>query len=239
MKQESENTSIENPENVRPWANWLNHELKTPLSRIESLLGNLEKGMTYDFEQQKLILLMKDSLEECKKIIDTLFIYEKLKKGNFEVSFKDKDLNRLISLVVSQNEFLAKRKGISFILETEPIFPIPLDEALLIRALSNILENAIKYSPSESRILISSEEMGDHVLVQIADQGCGISESDFDKIFDPYFRTDRTQDSPGTGLGLALANRFVALHGGKIEVDSVPDKGSTFTVFLKKKGDHE
>jgi len=179
-------------------------------------------------------MILKREIEECKSIMDVIFIFEQIKKKQIKPSFVDKDINRILTSVVSSNEFWAKRKGIKLILETEPLFPVSVDENLISRAISNILENAIKYSPSESRVLISSEEIDDEVIIQIADQGCGISEEDIEEIFRPYFRTDLTHHIQGTGLGLAITTSFIKYHNGVIEVDSLVDKGSTFTIKLPK-----
>ncbi len=222
---------VEEPEN---WMHWLSHELKTPLSRIESLISNLEAKSSYDFEERKLLNKMKESIEECKSTMDTIFIYEQIKKKSIKPSFKQIDLNRVLSSVVAQNDFWAKQKGISLILETEPLFPLMLDENLVFRAISNVLENAIKYSPTESRVLVSSEEMDKEILIQIADQGCGISVNDLNDIFQPYFRTELTHEVPGTGLGLAITASFIKIHGARVEVDSVIGKGSTFTISFPK-----
>jgi signal transduction histidine kinase len=100
--------------------------------------------------------------------------------------------------------------------------------------LSNLLENAIKYSPENSKILITSEEVDNKVVLQVSDQGMGIDPEDLPNIFMKFFRSKNAKSSPvkGSGLGLYLAKYFVELHGGSISVESALGQGTTFTVEL-------
>lgn len=216
------------------WTNWIQHELKTPLNRMESLVDSLNKQSDLDFEGQKKLLKLKDALAETKSILDSLYLFNKIEQGLITPHIVQKDINPIIMTAVQDSEVLAKLKGVSFMVETEPLFPIKIDEQLFRQAFLNILENAIKFSPSETRVLLSTEEVEGFVVIQIADQGLGMSEEALAKIFDPYFRAEETAHKPGTGLGLYIARRFIEFHGGEIEVDSIENQGSTFTIKLPK-----
>jgi signal transduction histidine kinase len=102
------------------------------------------------------------------------------------------------------------------------------------KVLSNLVENAIKYSPEKSKILITSEEVDNKVVLQVSDQGMGIDPEDLPNIFMKFFRSKNAKSSPvkGSGLGLYLAKYFVELHGGSISVESALGQGTTFTVEL-------
>jgi signal transduction histidine kinase len=102
-------------------------------------------------------------------------------------------------------------------------------------AFTNLVGNAIKYSPDESPIHISIALNGDQVLVRVIDCGCGIAEDDLGRIFEPYFRAGGLRQ-PGSGLGLALVRQIVVLHGGEIDVESVPGRGTAFSVRLPLPG---
>ena len=113
-------------------------------------------------------------------------------------------------------------------------FSIKVDQDLLKTVLLNLIENAIKYSPENTRILVTTEEAAGELVIQVADQGRGISVEDLPHVFDRFYRAkDSRLSTPGNGLGLYLAKYFVDLHNGQIEVESLKDKGSTFTVRLK------
>lgn len=216
------------------WTNWINHELKTPLNRMESLLMSLEKSPNSGFDEKKIILKIQDSLSECRNTLDSLYLYNKIQLGKIAPKITHKDVNKIVLGAVQDAEILAKTKGVKIMVETEPLFPIPLDEQLFKRAFLNILENAIKFSPHEGKILLSTEDMEDSVVIQIADQGVGMSIESVEEIFEPYYRVEETAHLPGTGLGLFITKKFIDFHGGQIEVDSVVGEGSTFTIQLPK-----
>jgi len=101
------------------------------------------------------------------------------------------------------------------------------------QVLTNLLSNAVKYSPPESRIAISLDRNGDGVVLAVADRGIGIAPEDQRRLFDPFRRTGMSIGAyPGVGLGLFVVRRIVQAHGGHIEIDSAPGRGSTFRVCL-------
>jgi signal transduction histidine kinase len=145
-----------------------------------------------------------------------------------------KDVNSLIKEVVHKLEYQAKSKNIQIRTELEPLFSIKMDVDLMRQVLQNLIENAIKYSPPGSSVLVSTEEGEGWVSVQVADQGPGIPEDELPHIFMKFYRSRNAKASTikGSGLGLYLARYFVELHKGRITVDSSPGAGSTFTVDL-------
>lgn len=217
------------------WTNWIQHELKTPISRMESLVSSLDRQEELGFESRKIVLKLQDSIIESKSILDSLFLFNKIESGSIEPKFSLKDINTIVMGAVQDSEPLARLKGISISVETEPLFPIPLDEQLFRQAFLNILENAIKFSPPEKKILLSTEEIDEYVVLQIADQGLGMTEEEAGKVFDAYYRTEHSSRVPGTGLGLYISKRFIDFHGGEIELDSELEGGTTFTIKIPKK----
>jgi len=129
---------------------------------------------------------------------------------------------------------LARVKKIKITQELDPLFPVMVDPELMKQVLSNLIENAIKYSPEESTVVVKSREENDQVLVEVIDQGVGIPTVDLPNIFMKFFRSHNVKTSTikGTGLGLYLAQYFVQLHKGQISVSSEPGQGSKFTVHL-------
>lgn len=225
------------------WTNWLNHELKTPLNRMEGLLISLDKKLSVGFEEKKLIMHLKSSLDECRDTIDSLYLFNKIQIDTIKPKLNYLDINSVVSQVVQDQNYLAERKGVKIIIESEPLFPVPIDEQLFKRAFSNLITNAIKFSKSESKILVSTESLEDKVYVQVSDQGTGIETSKLEKIFEPYYRIEETAHLPGTGLGLFIAKKFIEYQNAKISVDSEMGAGTTFTIEFKnddsKKGSLE
>lgn len=216
------------------WTNWIQHELKTPLNRMESLVHSLERIGDLGFESQKIVMKLQDSLNESRGILDSLFLFNKIENAAIAPQFSPKDINSVVMAAVQDAEPLAKQKGITVSVETEPLFPVLLDEQLFRRAFLNILENAIKFSPPEKKVLLSTEELEESVVVQIADQGVGMNAEDCAKVFEPYYRSEETASVSGTGLGLYISKRFVDFHSGSIDLDSVVGGGTTFTIKIPK-----
>ena len=116
------------------------------------------------------------------------------------------------------------------------------DEDLLVTALRNLLENAVAYSPERTRVVVSTKKTGDgSAEISVADQGIGIPERDLERIFERFYRVDpaRSRATGGTGLGLAIVKHVMAAHGGRVTVRSVEGAGSTFTLFLPLRSEHD
>ena len=212
----------------------MSHDLKTPLARIQGMADIIRKDTSNLNETQLLALeTIFDSSEELMEFIGSILSLSRIHSKNLKLQLRSRDVNQVLRNVVRRCEHLAKRKGIDIASELEPLFSIKVDEDLLKTVFTNLLENAIKYSPDSSRILITSEEINNEMVIQISDQGRGIALEEIPHIFDRFYRARNSRnDTPGNGLGLYLAKYFVELHNGRIEVESVVNKGSTFSVHL-------
>src|SRR6185312_789124 len=128
--------------------------------------------------------------------------------------------------------------GIKIRLELEPLFPTRIDADLISKVVGNLIDNAIKYSLPGAGLAIESREAGPWIEIAVRDQGVGMSAEERDRLFTRFFRAknDKTAASGGTGLGLYLSKYFVEAHGGRVEVESAPDQGSTFRIFLPIEG---
>jgi signal transduction histidine kinase len=213
----------------------MSHDLKTPLARIQGMVEVIKKDEhAVSLVQEEALDSIKSSTQDLIKFIDTILNYTKIESQGVELHLESRDLNQLLKEVLKKLEFLARSKQIEFVLELEPLFSISLDPELIKQVLGNLIENAIKYSPQSSKILISTEERDAHVIVQIADQGKGIPEDELANIFTKFYRSKEAKVSSvkGSGLGLYLAKYFVELHHGSISVESTVNVGSTFTIKL-------
>jgi signal transduction histidine kinase len=130
---------------------------------------------------------------------------------------------------------LAAQRDIRIVRRFAPDLPaLSVDADLLARALTNLLANAIKYSPARTEIIVTARDAGDSLLVEVSDHGYGISADALPHIFEKFYRVPIVEDTdvPGTGLGLALVREIVELHGGRVTVRSEPGVGSTFSIRL-------
>ncbi len=213
----------------------MSHDLKTPIARIQGMTEVMLKSATaLTSLQQEAVDSIRQSSDDLLKFVNSILNYAKIESQGVQLHLQSKDINVLLAEVIRKHEFLARVKKIKVTSELEPLFPIPMDPELIRQILSNLVENAIKYSPDETEIKINSFEKNGFVVIKIKDQGLGISTEDLPHIFMKFFRSQNAKSSPikGSGLGLYLAQYFTELHKGKIEVESVPGAGSVFTVSL-------
>lgn len=154
------------------------------------------------------------------------------------VEFGTIRMDALVLDVCELFEPLAEKKKLRLICNTSDPLKIDGDLKKIQRMVSNLLDNAIKYSPDSGTVTVSLWENGKkQVVLCVRDIGIGISPEDIPFIFDRFYRGDRSRSKPGSGLGLSLVRAIVMLHGGRITVQSEPEKGTAFTVFLEKPAD--
>jgi signal transduction histidine kinase len=204
----------------------VSHELRTPLTRMKVALeflpaGEQRAGMTAD-------------IDEMERMVSELLELERLRDGH-GIRVERQDLLPLLREVAAS--FCEKRPGLQvFITEHELI--LDFDAAKIRRVLRNVLENAFKYSLPDSRpVEVSTSQHRDDVVVRVSDDGPGISESDVQNIFEPFFRVDRSRskNTGGYGLGLSICKRIMEAHGGGITVENNPGRGASFLLTLPKR----
>lgn len=212
----------------------MSHDLKTPLARIQGMADvALSKG-NLDPEQKNALTTIRRSAEELTEFITSILDLTRVESQQIKLHLQSKDVNQILNDCIQKLDYLAKEKNIEIVKELETLFSIKVDPDLLKQVFGNLIENAIKYSPEGSKVLITTEELNGQIIVQVADQGLGISDHEIKNIFTKFYRTKDVKNSPikGSGLGLYLAKYFVELHKGDISVESLPKEGSTFTVQL-------
>ncbi len=212
----------------------MSHDLKTPLARIQGMADVIrgEHGALNETQQVALDTISQSS-EELTEFIGSILSLSRIESKEMKLQLRSRDVNQILRDVVRKVEYLAKKRNIEIVMEMEPLFSFTMDEDLLKTVFSNLIENSIKYSPKSTKVLITTEELDGEVIIQVADQGRGIPTEDLQHVFERFYRARNSRiNTAGNGLGLYLAKYFVELHNGRIEVESLLDKGSTFTVRL-------
>lgn len=213
----------------------MSHDLKTPIARIQGMLDVIQKGTApLSHQQAEAVDTIKHSSDDLLKFINSILNYAKMQSDGVQLHKTGKDINQILEDVIRKHEFLARVKKIELKAELEPLFPVAVDPDLIRQVFSNVIENAIKYSPEETQIRILSQEKEGFIWVQVVDHGSGIPEDELPYVFSQFFRSKNAKSSPikGSGLGLYLAKYFAELHGGELFVESTYGKGSTFTIKL-------
>jgi signal transduction histidine kinase len=208
------------------------HELKTPLTSIQiNLDAALSDPKMSRTESTELIQTARSSTFFMDKLLDNLL---KLSQLDQNFKFKPQDVSKVVMSVVSQLSPQSKAKKIEIKVERPPT-PVTIsgNRILISRAISNILENAIKYSPKGTAVHVTVEKNKTYAVLSVRDSGPGIPKKEQRKIFERFYRVDksRSRKTGGSGLGLAITKDIVTIHKGTISVKSEKN-GSTFTVTI-------
>ena len=207
----------------------VSHELKTPVGAISVLAETIE-GETEDELVLRLVRRMIIESERMSRTIDELLELSRIEMGG-EMLSAPVDLNDVISEAIDRAQPLATRQGVSIAFEksiTDSL--INGDHFQLVSAVSNLVDNAVKYSDKGDLVTVSLATVDGSVEVQVADQGIGIPMASLDRIFERFYRVDRARSrgTGGTGLGLSIVRHVVTNHGGEVNVRSREGEGSTF-----------
>lgn len=214
----------------------MSHDLKTPVAKISGVtevllkqIGDMPSGV------RKNLNLIMDSTKELNNFINSILDLTKVESRNLNMQIESKDINMIIEAIVEKLKYEAHVRNIKVHTVLSPLYPIKIDLKLMTRVVSNLVENAIKYSGEGSQITIKTWDDDKWVYVEIKDNGVGIAPVDLQHIFDKFYRVKKgaLQGIKGTGLGLYLVKYFVELHGGTIKATSGPGEGATFVVKLK------
>lgn len=217
----------------------VSHELRSPLASIKESVSLLldEVSGTLNSEQRKFLEIAKKNIDRLARLIDELLDLAKIESGKTEMRRLFINLVTIAEDVVNSFKALAENKDITLGIRTNPsLIKIWADPDKITQAISNLTDNAIKYSSNGSSVTVEVLDKGDFIEVGVVDNGVGISKENAERLFDKFSRLeDAIQNRvKGTGLGLAITKELVELHGGKISVDSEPDKGSRFFFTLPK-----
>lgn len=212
----------------------MSHDLKTPLAKIQGMAEILMKEPNhFNMAQRKALSEIMASADDLEDFVSSILNLSRVESEEVKLRLRSGDINRVLEDVIDRCSYHAERKKITIRKEFEPLFSLKVDENLLKQVFTNLIENAIKYSPEGSSVLVSTEDSLGGVIIQIADQGIGIHPEDLSQIFQKFYRSKEVEgSSSGSGLGLYLSKYFVELHSGHISVESRVNQGSTFTVFL-------
>lgn len=216
----------------------MSHDLKTPVAKISGLADNiLMKLEPQNVDLKKNMLLLVDATEELNSFISAILDLTKIESQNIKLNLQSKDVNSIVLQIVEKLQDFAHGRNLHLDTDLGPLYPITIDQLLIHRVISNLVENAIKYASKGKKILIKTWDDANNVYIQVQDFGPGISREELPNIFEKFYRVknDSAHQIKGTGLGLYLVKYFIELHLGEISVESVLGFGTTFTIKLLNK----
>lgn len=218
----------------------LSHELKTPIFAAQGFIHTLLDGAMEDREvAEKFLKKAAKSLDGLDELVQDLLTLSELETGSVKMKKESFDLYGMVMDVFEQLEKRALKREIKLDSERNVEKPILVyaDPKRIFQVLLNLVENGIKYGIDGGNVLVKMETEKDFVVVEVADNGPGILESDQKRIFERFYRVEksRSKDKGGSGLGLAIASKILEAHKSKIELISKPGKGSKFTFRLNSR----
>ena len=217
----------------------VSHELKTPIFNIQGYILTLLEGGLDDPEINHLYLVKAEkSIDRMIQVVKDLEYISRVESGELELVRDDFDLSKLIDEVFDMHEMTAKKNKIKLMpaYRTDQAFIVNADRKRILQVLSNLVINGINYSSGKGYVKIDILDMERHFLIEVADNGLGIPVDDQKRIFERFYRVDksRSREEGGTGLGLSIAKHFVEAHGQTINIQSEVGRGTAFTFTLNK-----
>jgi two-component system, OmpR family, phosphate regulon sensor histidine kinase PhoR len=217
----------------------VSHEMKTPIFNIQGYVLTLLEGGIDDPKINKLYLQRTEaSINRMISIVEDLESITKLESGELKLKYEKFDIAKLVEEVFDMEQMLAEEQEITmgFSFRPERPFYVRADKKRITEVLSNLINNGIKYGKKKGFVNVGFYDMEEHVLIEVTDNGIGMDKKDLPRVFERFFRVDKSRSrvQGGTGLGLSIVKHIIEAHNQTINVKSNPDKGTTFTFILEK-----
>lgn len=210
----------------------VSHDLRTPLAGLRAMLEAIEDGIAEDPATiTRYVLEMRRAVDSLSGLVDDLFELVKLDAGAIEAEAERARLDEVVRTAIAACRTPAIEKGLEVITEIRGA-ESSLCSPRLARVLQNFVQNAIRHTPSDGTVRVKARRENGWLEVAVEDSGEGIEPEALDRVLEPFWRGDAARSHPGSGLGLALANRIVEALGGRIQVESELHRGSRFAVLL-------
>jgi len=208
------------------------HDLRTPMTRIRNTSEiALQSGDDCKVHSEALISVVEET-DRILKMLNTLMDIAEAEAGTLRIDRRFMNISTLIERVVDMYQFVAEEKSVRIHMDVPQECYASVDPERISQAVANLLDNAIKFSPSGGEIRVEAHQIENKINLKIQDEGDGISAEELPRIWERLYRSDRSRSQKGLGLGLNLVRAIIEAHDGHVEVQSEPGKGSIFNVIL-------
>lgn len=220
----------------REFVSNVSHELRTPLASVNAMVETLDGGAIYDTEVARDFLSrIHDDISRMTTMVDELLELSSLESGQMPIHLAPVELPRVANKVTERFETNAASRGVKLLSLIPDDLPyLMADAGKLDQILTNLVENALKFTPQGGRVTLSARTVESGIEIEVADTGVGVPREHLPHIFERFYKVDRSRRDTGTGLGLAITRRLVQAHGGNITVQSSEGEGSAFTLTLNR-----
>jgi two-component system, OmpR family, phosphate regulon sensor histidine kinase PhoR len=214
----------------------VSHELKTPLTAIKGFVETLKSSAKDDpVARSRFLDIIDKQAQRLENLVNDLLILSSIESKEVKMNIVAEPLNKIIHSVLALHKKFIDEKGHHLTVDIPSDLPnVLVDRQRMEQVFLNLLDNAVKFTPPGGKINIKARWEKPYVCVEVNDNGVGIPSEHLSRVFERFYRVDRarSREAGGTGLGLAIVRQIVSTHQGKIEVESSPDVGSTFRIFL-------
>jgi len=212
----------------------VSHELKTPVGAISLLAEALEASPDDEEAVRRFAKRMHKESTRLAALVQDIIELSRLQGANVAQQAHPVDINKVVAEAVDRSQLPAESKNIKIVVGGRTDAMVYGDQDLLVTALRNLIDNAIRYSPENTRVGVGVRARDGLVAVSVTDQGEGLTAEDQERVFERFYRVDsaRSRHTGGTGLGLSIVKHVMANHGGEVTLWSQPGQGSTFTIRL-------
>ena len=213
----------------------VSHELRTPLALIRLYAETLELGrITTPEKKNEYYSIIRKESERLSALINNILDFSRIEAGRKEYDFRETDVAELVRNTLDSYRYQIEQQGFALEEQIEPVPPVRIDREAIARALVNLVNNALKYSDNEKFLGVRLYRDKSVLKLEVSDRGIGIKRHEQSRIFEKFYRTGDplVHNTKGSGLGLSLVRHITHAHGGHVEVESTPGRGSKFTLSL-------
>lgn len=216
----------------REMVTWVSHDLRTPLAGMRAMTEALEDGVAPD--PQRYLRQLHSEVDRLSRMVDDLLALSRLQSGALQLRLEEIDVRDVLSDTLASAEPLARAEHVELVGDAPAGLRVRADGRELGRALTNLLTNAVRHTPSKGQVSATAEASGDAVTIRVEDECGGIDEADFARVFEPGWRGSAARTpGEGSGLGLAVVQEVVSAHEGQVTVRNT-DLGCAFTIQLPR-----
>jgi len=220
----------------------VSHELRTPLALIRLYAETLEMGRVNSPEKhQEYYQIIRKESERLTTLINNILDFSRIEAGRKEYDFRDTDLRELVTNTMESYRYQIEQQGFTLEEKIDPVPALKVDREAMARSLVNLVNNALKYSQDQKYVGVNLYRDNGSVKLEVIDHGIGIPSQEQEKIFEKFYRVGDplVHNTKGSGLGLSLVHHIVHAHGGAVQVDSAPGRGSKFTICIPVQRGHD